>query len=353
MINFIYLLMPFCVLSLGTIHKGQQAGLMCLIIFLVGSMIRDRAIRYFAYYVGFWIIFIRMMNVTMKIPIRTAMEATSAILWVTIGLMIYVAVSRSEGKKETIFSVICISALVQAVFGYMQLFTGYDPFFDFLGLFMNNERHLSDITVVGTLGNPNFIGGYLAISLPFFFRKNWIYLSPVVIFHILTLHSTGAMAAACIAVAVYLGRRDIFLGMVLAGLSYVRFFDSGTITNPRWEYWGLTVKKIFSNPLGMAFGYGPGAHTGYTFPIHNEWLELWFYYGVVALFLAALYFFNVDKTDKILYAALWASALNCLGSYPMHLAPSALLILVIMGLLEREKFKTSISVLGPVAWHPV
>lgn len=369
MLKLTYLLLPLGFLSFGTVHQGHHITFIICGLLIAGSMIREKPLRLFVWYAAIWCVFIRIigmassfsarsaksvlslatdenretlilsykafdrMATAMNIQSRHGMTATSFML---VGAVVYIAASRYAGKKEGLFDIICAGALFQSAIGFLQI-AGIDPVYGFLSSFSDVQRFADIHTVVGTLMNPNFVAGYLAVSLPFFFRNKWKWFIPFIAYHLLTLESSCGMATALVAIIVYFRSRVVIALSVLAGSVYVVFFDIGTFTNPRWGFWDKVLERIFLSPVNVIFGVGPGANTGFGFPIHNEWLECWYYYGLIGLFLMVLYLINIDKTDKILCAGVAAASINCLGSYPMHLAPSGFLILMIMGLLEREK----------------
>jgi hypothetical protein len=45
----------------------------------------------------------------------------------------------------------------------------------FIKLFVDARQGMAENIATGSLGNHNYLAGYLAISLPFFLRKKWIW----------------------------------------------------------------------------------------------------------------------------------------------------------------------------------
>jgi len=302
----------------------------------MAGAVRSWPLRVFGIYAACWFLFLRVGQMAGIVDAVQARGAMSATIYIIVAYAIYLSVSITNTKKEYIFNAICIGAILQSILGVIQSFNIY-PIIWFVGKLTNINNPLSGL-ITGSLGNPNFLGGFLAISLPFFFRKKWIWLAILPAYHILTLHSSGAAAAALIAVVVYFKKWKLLIVAAGLGLIFIFFIEDHSIfTNPRWEVWWATLQKICASPETFLIGYGPGAPTGYNYPLHNEWLELWFNYGAVSIFMAVVYIMNISREDKILLAAFAAFVVNGLANYGWHLAPSGFLILIIMGLLEREK----------------
>lgn len=374
MLRIAYIAVPLMVfMSTGLLHRGHRIALMFFIPVLLGEMCREKSIRYFCYYCalyGIVIQFLYMLQIKSILDSRNAIAATHYII---IGMAFYVSVIKSGISKEKIYNIICISAMLQVILGLLQA-QGIDPYFYSLQLFFTASHKLDPNVVIGTLGNPNFIAAYIAISLPFFFRKPWVWFTPFIIWQLWTLNTSGAVYAALSGSAVYftpikLNKKTVFLNnfsrrygpsilAIIIGVIYTihgektegvvsGFFlgkdELGKIAfvepRSRWEYWLNTLERVFRHWYTILIGYGPGAKTAFRFPIHNEWLEYWYQFGLPAIGAGCAFIIGMRKQNKILFAALIVAAVNCLANYPLHLAPSAMLILIIMGLLEREKWQ--------------
>jgi len=328
---------PFAFISYGLIHKGHQVALILGSIIIMAGAVRSWPLRVFGAYAAGWFLFLRIGDMAHLVDPLQAIRAMNATIYMIVAYGIYLSVSCSNSKKEYFFNAICVLAILQSIIGFCQFFNT-DPILWLVRKITTIDHPLDDV-VSGTLGNPNFIGGFLGISLPFFFRKKWVWLSILPVFHLLTLHSSGAMAAALIAVVVYFKQWKILIAMAVIGIIFVALLeDMNVFTNPRWGWWLDILKKICATPKTFLIGYGPGAPTGYKFPVHNEWLEMWFNYGAVSIVMAGIYIKNIYRGDKILLAGFAAFITNSLANYGWHLAPSGFLILIIMGLLEREKY---------------
>jgi len=331
-----YILLPFALISFGLIHKGQHIFLILSSIVIMAGAVRSWSLRAFGIYAACWFLFLRIGEMAGIVNRTQAVRAMNSTIYMIVAFGIYLAIVYTPIKKEKIFNAICIGAILQSILGIIQSFNFY-PVIWFVGKLTHIDNPLMG-EVTGSLGNTTFLGGFLAISLPFFFREKWLWLSVFPAYQILTLHSSGTAAAALVAVVVYFKQWKVLIAAVVMGIVFLVLFESSNIfTNPRWGFWLNIIKKICASPQSFIIGYGPGHPTGYNFPIHNEWLEMWFNYGAVSIFMAVIYIKNIYREDKILLAGFAAFIVNSLANYGWHLAPSGFLILIIMGLLEKEK----------------
>jgi len=179
--------------------------------------------------------------------------------------------------------------------------------------------------------------------LPFFFRKGWKKFIPLLVITLIPLDpnaaSAGAVGSAIAGAVVYYGTWQIVAVLGLAGVAFFIYDYESIFNGPRLEWWSMAFAKSTASARAFLFGYGPGVKTGLPHPLHNEWLEALLRYGVtgVILLLSAIARL-AENQDRILFAALIAAMVNCTANYPLHLPPSAFLILIILGLMERERY---------------
>jgi len=105
----------------------------------------------------------------------------------------------------------------------------------------------------------------------------------------------------------------------------------------RLEFWGMALKKSCASIETFIFGCGAGAHWGRGYPLHNEWVDIFFRFGLIGFILIIGAVITLYRGNKILYSAIIIVCVDAIGSYPFHLAPSLFLVLIIVGLMEREK----------------
>jgi len=99
----------------------------------------------------------------------------------------------------------------------------------------------------------------------------------------------------------------------------------------------MALKKSCASVETFIFGCGAGAYWGKGFPLHNEWVDLFFRFGLIGLVLIVAFLVTLYRENRILYAAMIIACVDAIGSYPFHLAPSLFLVLIIVGLIERQK----------------
>jgi Kef-type K+ transport system membrane component KefB len=97
------------------------------------------------------------------------------------------------------------------------------------------------------------------------------------------------------------------------------------------------LKQLTVQPISIIIGMGPGAGWGKAYPMHNEWLQCLHQFGLIGLSLMVGFAATISRGNRVLFTAFLIAAVNMFGNYSLHLAPSAFLICVIAGLIEREK----------------
>lgn len=230
--------------------------------------------------------------------------------------------------------------LVQIMQAVPQFF-GYDPLWFGTALSPNGPL------VHGTLGNPNYLGAYLAIS------------SAVVPVALLPLWALGLVlaksavagiaAAACLLVRF---RRQWRVSVPLVGFGVMvialsRGFATLTTTS-RIAFWMTGLREWTKQPL---FGYGPGAwmrglfhwqtspeHVELWLQAHNEYVQVLFEGGLVAATLVALWFWShrADFLGDPWGPAMVAVAVDAAGMFPFQIPAVAMLCLVCIGLGTRR-----------------
>ena len=282
----------------------------------------------------------------------------SQVTFLVIGLSIYVAVLRSRLRNETFYNIICISAIAQALLGIIQIWN-CDPVIWALSRFVEIKRQLDETVSCGTLGNPNFLVAYLAICLPFFFRKRWVYFIPMLAVLFLRSRTSAAVVPAILAIPIYywnvqlplirfevLRRKFsvrpkwlVVFGGCLAAMGYA-VYDGNifvyTEINQRYQLWWEVLQQ-FKAVKHWVFGFGPGSPWGHKFPMHNDWLAFLHSYGIIGLVFLGGFVKSLDRSNRIVFTAFCVFCINMCGNYPLKLAPSVFLIIIILGLLERHR----------------
>ncbi len=350
-IFLLFLLLPFAFISPGILHGGQQFFLMISALIIIGMLCENKWIRVFLVYIALWqlylfvhgLIAIDLFAKRIDPQIKFGLIQT---MFAVCGAVIYKGVIDSKIKLKHVYNIICVTAIIQSLLALSQM-CGYDPVLAMLNLIVYTHAALPKTTVVGTLGNPNFLAAYLAISLPFFFRKYWCWFIPVIIFLFLFAKTSTAVFAVTVGCIIYFKNYSFKVGKIkitglIIGILFlvigVGYFinEAKVFTDPRYGFWLKAINNLKTIP-NWIFGLGPAASWGYNYPLHNEWLTILYQYGLIGLGLAGGFVYTVYRGNKILFTALIIALVSMFGSYPLHLAPSAFLIIIIAGLMGREK----------------
>lgn len=346
-----FLLIPFSILSLGLIHQSHHLALIIGAVVIIGAYIKNRWVTAFFWMCAAWQIAMCLVVMKYNLPIQELAASIYFLLFLLVAGIVYIAAAHSTIKTKTFYNVICISALAQAGFCLIQHFGGVDPWLLIIRMFVKAKPLLQATDPTGTLGNPNFVAAYLAISLPFFFRgelksrkPQWWWGAIPIAFVLIISRSSSAVIPAIMGTAFYFAGFKWFLpAMIIPIIVYILFDNPfsqviNTATEGRGEIWASAIKIIKEQPLiNLMLGRGNGAPYGRAYPMHSEWLTMLYQYGLVGLAIMSGYVLTISRKNKVLFTAFIIAAINMLGNYPLHLAPSAFLIIMIAGLIERER----------------
>jgi len=349
-------MLPFAFIAPGLVHGGHHLFFVLSALVIIALFCDNKWISLFLIYIVLWQLwlFIDILYVS-KISVRQVSEGFMQIIFALSAAVIFHAVRKSTLSLEWFYNVICVTAMIQALIAITQMFNS-DPIFAFLNTVATAKVKLGETVIVGTLSNPNFLAAYLVFSFPFFLRirkpyykPSWCWFIPVILFLLVESKTSIAVGALLVGMMVYFGNIQIkgvrlYFILALAGVAYLwwdgnckRFF-AGTYYFPRFQFWLKTVDTIDSIPK-IIFGIGPAAPKvwGVNAPMHNDWLTLFYQYGFIGLSFFIGYIVTLYRGNKMLFSAFIIFLVNMIGNYPVHLAPSAFLIVIIAGLLQREK----------------
>ncbi len=367
----IFILLPFAFISPGKFGAGHRDFFILSALVYLASKVPDRYLKYFVYHLALWMGFLFIGHFNFKhvlpwyIPQYIVANAFYVQMWVIVGLIFYIGIIESDVKKQSVFLIIRCLTIIQCAIGIFQLF-GIDPARSVVDIFINTKGVLADRTPTGTLGNNNFWAAWLAISSPFFFDLDkrrflnipfrWVYFLPVIFILIFLSNTSTAVLSTAVGMAVLIGKPWWALGIFAIALLYGFFIDTRPIhLSKRWSKWGELLHHWQESWKTIIFGHGPGSHwlIDYTATFeewaykmrlkneslipHSEWLSALSQYGIIGFSLLIGYAVNIYKHDRVLFSAFIISVVNAIGNHPMHLAPSAFLIIMIAGLSEKEK----------------
>jgi len=331
------LLVPFGLIFANMVHQGHLYTLIVFIFIGLAFALPNQFLTLFVLYVAGWLAYILSLNYVGGCISAFVPVILDGSLFFLFFFLFFLSVFHSKISQKTWFNVICISAFIQALIGICQLWF-FDPITSILSLVVTVTGDIPFSTPVGTLGNNNFLGAYLAISLPFFFRSKWWMLLPAIVYGIFITHTTAAGVAALVGVAFFFGGWWTVLLISISTVIYLYFYDFTHIFKAdRFLFWKDAFIKVTHSFKTFMFGFGPGITWEKGNQLHNEYVATLFNFGIVGLSLLIGYIVTVYKDNKILFTALLITCVNMLGNHPLHTTPSAMLILVIVALIEKER----------------
>jgi len=306
--------------------------------FIAASYIKNPYIMGFCFYAGLWG-FATMFFLDPFFLVY--IDACTNMLY---GIIVYNFICAVAIPQETIFDIICVCVLLQATLGLMQYF-GLDPVTFIWSHFANIDKWQAG-TGVGTLGNNNYLGAYAAISLPFFIREKWQYAFPIICLCLIISKTTTAVVAAFAALGVFfLGWSGALLGLaftrfILIFFAYQKTFHFLSVFE-RGELWRDAIKATSSSAQTLIFGWGPGLLLKkQNNLLHSQYITTFFNFGLIGLawmggFIADVFRKHTWKGNALM-ASFVAILVNMLGNHPMQMVPTAILIITVLALLQKE-----------------
>lgn len=339
--------LPLMVLAPGPACHSQRFTYGFFAWLLLAGMLKNRWLQYFVCYLLTWQFCVTAGWMFGWATAEMHLFTLSAMNYVMFGVLVYYAASRLEIPQNWIYNAVCVSALVQAALVVSQGL-GYDVVITALKLYKPNifntltrEHHV----LFGSLGNPNFLAAWLAVTVSFFFRARWKWCIPLIALVLLATKSEIAIISAVAAAAVFSRKWYILLILPACAVGYLIWRQGGsldftTYAGTRWENWcsawnKMVVPSLTAPQPKLFFGVGYGGIEPDS-PIHNEYLNLCFRWGAVPLVLVLGFLWNLPRKNPIFAAALAALLVNSLGSYPMRIPPIAYFACALFGFMQRE-----------------
>lgn len=333
----------------GDQRNGYMTAFLIWGALLMAPLIKDHWVR--AFYLWCLIQTGLTMGLLFAHPVSRIFEAyrhnIDAMVKLSAGMIMYywaTKIKRTDFK--CVFNILCTFILIECVIYGFQLL-GIDLVKFCVSLLVDGRKR--DIWPAGTLANKNFFAVMIAIILPLFFRKSWIWCLSVVIPVLISLNTMTAMAGISAGIIYYgLKTHKTYL---LAGVAIGLVAFAGTIglddTGVTWRLnaWSQTL-SIWKTWLIL--GVGPGTcdlWTGFEHT-HNEYLSGLYEGGLIAgiliigfltTFLKSAYK-ETNKQMILIHSCLISFAVCCFGSYPLHLAPTAFVFLLFLGMYSNGRF---------------
>jgi hypothetical protein len=251
-----------------------------------------------------------------------------------------------ESDKDLLQNFLCIGALIQSFVAILQFFN--IDVYNSLIFFLNKdvESHGAYVSghkaIFGTLGNPNILGAYLALCLPAFFRSNAYLCMAIPVGIAIGLSGSLIPIATSFIVGAYFFApsfkgKDLLVYAIIPICFYAFCFYYPHLTSDRSEIWAWYLSKIdLAHALiGKSTSWLPmnvmPLRSGTVDNVHNEFLTAFNIFGMSAIIaigcMVRLISKNISK-DKVFASIFVAAFILSLGSFPMHMAPTAIIIMV-------------------------
>jgi hypothetical protein len=268
-------------------------------------------------------------------------------------------ISNSRKEYLDIFlKSILIAGVTQSIFSIINHFGHniYDIFFLILNDGTNIVKRYPPNGATGTMGNQNVLGSLIAISLPTSFTKKRIWFAPLLILGIYLSNSLAPIISAIVGVLIYIiysyrknvARWCVGLGVLcLSVLSFaLPLYFKGIDPTKRLIGWAKLVKHISIEKLFLGHGAGYLKNNyglwqiergTYLHQAHNEYLELFFTFGLVGFFIVFFFVKNMYPKDIILFTIFTVGLVNSFFHFAFHISITALILLGALCFNDRNK----------------
>ena len=135
-------------------------------------------------------------------------------------------------RRNLIYNLICVSALISVAWQVLQA-NGIHILF-----YLLDPKHY-----VGAFANRNETSVFMALALPFFFRRRWCWLIPAIVLGLYLSKTANGVIGAC---------------LVTSGWVLLRFWNHTKLNR---EKWGLVVIAVLI-PVVLTGGYMKFVHQG-------------------------------------------------------------------------------------------
>ncbi len=369
LITWVVLIFPWVIALIPDIHdpfrpsKEMFFDIACMSIITLGlwrGLNFRHWNRYLSVFVG-WVFFTIIVNWYLPIVLATSkgcvwnlwtIQPTLHFILAVIATMVILSTIDKDGYQK-IAKAICWSSVAVSVIGILQLL-GFDIFGKLV-----KDRLLINNNFYAMLDNPNIMGNYFALSLPFFFPflKSNKYKGGFLICLTGLILSRSYLAIGCglIGIIIYLiiklRKKRIFLASLIltalilsaTGASLVSQRVQKDGIDGRLKCWEQGVNELRSNPV---FGRGLGIFkTLRVIPVkenatvwesaHNDYLEGAIQIGILGIFLFLFVIihsirnFDYGGNNICYFASFIVFLLLMIGSFPVETP-----VLAFIGLLN-------------------
>jgi len=265
---------------------------------------------------------------------------------IILAMMFYQFV-QDKIKRKDFLDIVCVVAITQLFWVYLQIF-GMDPIFKPGPLYIYHSN-----LYAGFMGNPNLSGILIAICLPAFFRRKWIWFLPLFVYPFYRIECITAMFALAVGVFFYLYHKKHIIWPV-AILGPIAWFLGGHriigfTQGPRFTLWTnlapiLKHRPIVGNGVGQyKFISGPAISTLKDMHLfnwstaHNDLLQLYSEVGAIAILILTGYLVTLflKRGMDLNLSTMIVIGLICSLGFFVFYTPVALLLLGAAALLEK------------------
>lgn len=266
--------------------------------------------------------------------------------YITSGLFFILSYAESADEdKGFIIKGVIFGSIIQSVMAVIDSF-GIPSYAVAVTTFMPQVKtSYTGGNIIGSLGNPNILACYVALSIPFFFAYKW---SKWLLWLPLT--------------AIYLADSDISTFALLGGVGYyinhrykiiktswlyilstipmilLYFLGMGGMDSGRLPTWQKNIDRLIESPF---LGYGPGwfadakltpkSTSDVTYVLiqeHNEFLACVNTFGLVGMALIAFVFYRCRTPPLMWGSVLYIGFLNAYGHFSLHVSTTAIILLI-------------------------
>jgi hypothetical protein len=335
-----FLAIPFGILG-RNVYYGHTYSIFLAVSVFLAMLLPNKWLRAFVIYAGLWFAFVIVMVFLGKAHPDLILSTLDSMLFIWIGMMIYLAVYHSKWTLEQWGNAFCILALIQLVIGLFQ-YIGIDPLNIFLSPFVIVKKEAVGNFAVGTMGNQNHLAALLAVSFPFFFRKYWRWFIVPMLLGFYICQTSTAFAAVAFGSLYYLwGWKGMLLG-VLPATGYFLFVDGNKLSEilklDRFVFWQDGLRIILSSEKSTFFGLGGGIQWKRGDQLHSEYIQLLWSYGLTGVAIIAGFIIGLlrKNKDRLLQTILIIILVDGIGNHLMHVTVTAIMGVTVFALIERE-----------------
>jgi hypothetical protein len=251
--------------------------------------------------------------------------------------------ARNGEGEEYILNGMAIGCLIQS-FLVLTKSCGVDIYGLALSLIYNQDFKFISNRATGSLGNPNLVASYIALTSIALFRGSWAVMIafPIgALFITESLMGIGAMAAGAfyfINAKSDLIKKPILYSMLAFGMVGAYIVGLNGADTRRFLIWEEILKR--TNGLSVLFGNGPGwladhpiylAKTRAIIQEHSEYVSLFNIFGLIGVALVLIFAirFIKQKDQSVIFPSIvFAGAFNCYGHFTLHQSTTAIILLV-------------------------